>query len=543
MALFGKRVKSVDYETEGSLPPFHVDVNGFLLFDDPMLGGCGILEVTPLAMTPSFTHRETENYSVLTDKPGYYSKSGRYFGDRRQDIMPQWVALLNGLLPRDETEDQTHVQILIKKTHPAEWSTRYTHAVDSTRDIIEDFYERSGYSARRGGSRVMTARANDYARFLLSGDSGKGFQNASEFKMYLVVSYTPSGEGWWLDGRDSDYYVNAGTDPSNLFDFDKFADAVADFFVRRAEKKRERAGNLDDDGAAEMLFEIDDDRTAQILETRIRNIELRHLASVSAMGEERAAFSLRRLHMVETTALIAFFNNPLSRMADKIYEMGANYNDITLGIDSDIAVATDDSSYLPTIGDAVVAGTLDLSEGDESISAYLSRYKGADADEMARQREIRDAEYEETLAEVINGDRAGKREPGKIQKAASLSSGLDDVWESLGVPSQSRQNEGRTVLPSDAEEAYLARFRRRNVSNVTGGYQGADDSLTLAPNSEGKRTSKLKPKTHEESARLPNPVIDYDDATPDGDDSVLGSGAYIPFESASNPYERLRKRG
>ena len=51
--------------------------------------------------------------------------------------------------------------------------------------------------------------------------------------MYLVVSYTPSSEGWWFDGRDSDYYITDNDSATNLFQEDKWADRLASMFMKR----------------------------------------------------------------------------------------------------------------------------------------------------------------------------------------------------------------------------------------------------------------------------------------------------------------------
>ena len=40
MSFFKPKEKELDFETQEDLPKFHFDVNGFLMFDDPSLGGC-----------------------------------------------------------------------------------------------------------------------------------------------------------------------------------------------------------------------------------------------------------------------------------------------------------------------------------------------------------------------------------------------------------------------------------------------------------------------------------------------------------------------
>ena len=81
---------------------------------------------------------------------------------------------------------------------------------------------------------------------------------------YIVVSYTPSSEGWWMDGRDSDYYISDTVSPSALFIDGGVAEKISSFIANR--KKND---DVEEGGD---FFHLEADRIAQVLATRVNKI-------------------------------------------------------------------------------------------------------------------------------------------------------------------------------------------------------------------------------------------------------------------------------
>ena len=282
MDFFDPKRKEKVVETDNDLPGFTVDVNGFIMFNDLDLGGCGIFEVEPAVMGGGMTHHDDYSTTVSSDEKYYEPLDGWIFDDRRKDVVPQWVRFLNGLFPKDPSDTQTQIQIIMKKTRPAEgqWRTRANYAFCENDAAIGAFYQRAGYDVVHDGKSVlMQARANDYLAMLkrMSDESNipsytldMGKLPSYAVKMYIVVSHTPSSEGWWIDGRDSDYYLKDDTlDGDSMFGSSPFVNQIASFLTRKMVRKMYEDGN----NTANDLFPFQSDITAQVIETRMRRIE------------------------------------------------------------------------------------------------------------------------------------------------------------------------------------------------------------------------------------------------------------------------------
>lgn len=434
MSFFKPKEKDVVIETQEDLPKFHFDVNGFLMFDDQSLGGCGIYEVVPTIMTGAVTHREPLGRGDIDTKASGYSphRAMEIVGDRRRDAVMQWVSFVNGLLPDDDAESQTHVQIILKKTHPDEWLDAYGYAIDSLHGHI-------GAPAPRLG-RHGDAYRRSYEEMLQDlGDAnanGISMWNGASYDVlgYIVVSYTPSSEGWWFDGRDDDYYVRDTPDEQPLFSVDGMAERIGKSIASRQERQAER----NDYNAATTLFPIDEDRIAQVLQTRMRKIERKMSAYSQRVGNDALAFMIRRTHTIDNSMLVAFWDNPLTSYRYKVWNMRTSMSDVMMGMRNEEATASGDAAML---ADAGVT--------DADMSSFLARFAGRDAI---------DASQDDTVATDGDGD--------------VMPDDVSEAWRDIdpGLVTSS------DVMLSD-EDRFMQRYRRMSVSGIApaieGGTQGA----------------------------------------------------------------------
>lgn len=392
MSFFKPRKETIDFETQEDLPKYHFDVNGFLIFDDSSLGGCGIFRVMPMVMTSSVTHKETLG-SITNDTMAQdYSpkKVMVEYGDRRADAVMQWVNFINNLQPEDEVDQQTHVQVILKKTNPDEWVTAQEHETDNLVGTI----------GRHGDklSHAMERYQDSYIELLQSIDDallesrGKWNGSAYAMEMYIVVSYTPSSEGWWMDGRDDDYYVKDTPSKKQLFDVEGMVERIGDIAVNRKERRAEK----NEVNTANALYPIEEDRIAQVIQTRMHKIEQAMIKYASEVGDESLAFEIRRTHMMDNTALLAFWNNPLTPYRYRIWNMQTNMADVILGLRREESIATSDLSYLDSKDDY----------SSDAENEFLAKFAGKTADEVmlddnnGKNQQDNDDVIEESLADA-----------------------------------------------------------------------------------------------------------------------------------------------
>lgn len=433
MSFFKPKEKEIAIETQEDLPKFHFDVNGFLMFDDQSLGGCGIYEVIPTIMTGAVTHRETFGSNAVDTKAKGYtpSRAMEVVGDRRRDAVMQWVSFVNGLLPDDEAESQTHVQIILKKTHPDEWWDAYGYAIDNLHGHIGDpapSLGRHGRAYRKSYEEML----DDLGK---AGTSGNGMWNGASYDVlgYIVVSYTPSSEGWWLDGRDDDYYVRDTHDECSLFNVDGMAERIG----KSVASRRERQTARDEHNTADALFPIDEERIAQVLQTRMRKIERKMSAYSQRVGNDALAFTIRRTHMVDNSMLMSFWNDPLTSYRYKVWNMHTDMSDVITGMRNEEAAASGDISLLSN-----------HEATDDEMSSFLSMFDGREANDA-------DDSNESTESEGID-----------------MPEDVSDAWGEISPELAS----GKRVTPSD-EDRFIERYRRLAVSNVT---------ASLTPSDSGK---------------------------------------------------------
>lgn len=437
MSFFKPKEKEIAIETQEDLPKFHFDVNGFLIFDDPSLGGCGIYEIIPTIMTGAVTHRETFGSNAVDTKAKGYtpSRAMEVIGDRRRDAVMQWVSFVNGLLPDDDAESQTHVQIILKKTHPDEWWDAYGYAIDNLHGHIGDpapSLGRHGRAYRRSYEEML----DDLGR---AGTSGNGMWNGASYDVlgYIVVSYTPSSEGWWLDGRDDDYYVRDTHDDRSLFSVEGMAERIGKFIADRREKQEES----DEYNTADALFPIDEERIAQVLQTRMRKIERKMSAYSQKVGNDAIAFTIRRTHMIDNSMLMSFWNNPLTSYRYKVWNMHTDMSDVITGMRNEEAAASGDVNLLAN-----------HEETDSEMSDFLSRFEGRDA------------------SDTDNGSDSANDD------GVDMPDDVSDAWGEINPELAS----GKRETPSD-EDRFIERYRRLAVSNVT---------ASLTPDDSGKQPER-----------------------------------------------------
>ena len=496
---FDPKKKDIAVETENDLPSFTVDVNGFIMFKDPDLGGCGIFEVEPCVSGMGFTHTDSLQNGMDTESDAYDPQNGDgwKFRDRRHDVVPHWVAFLNGLFPHDESETQTQVQILLKKTRPYEWATRYNYAFNENDAVIGEFYASMGYnSGNSRKARLMRARANDYLGFLkaqsdessrpsLTMDLNK--LDSYAVKMYIVVSHTPSSEGWWIDGRDTDYYLKDESSPDALFKGSEFVDKIAGMLTKRSVQSMYDNGN----NTANDLFPFESDITAQIIETRMRRIE-QNLANIyEKIPSNDRAFFIRRLEPKEAAGLVKFFPNVLTPYFAKAMDvLHENINDIYYGFDTENASMTGDSGYMSRVAKDIIYGNVDLSLSDEEENEFLDKYRGmtweeaeGTIDDVYASEKDKLSAFNDAAQSIADREYYGETEDEPDE--------LDNMWRDMG---------GFTInTTSDEDEETL---RREYLKR-----QGRK-SLTVANTLENKRLREERLQSHDASGEYNQERID-----------------------------------
>jgi len=260
-------------------------------------------------------------------------------------------------------------------------------------------------------------------------------------RFFMVVSYTPSSEGWWYDGRDSDYYLVEDkldmSHPLSMFSDPKFVDKVAARISRRARRKERESS----ENTAYDMFPLATDMTAAMIQTRMRDIEFsceRISHELEASGEEMP-FSLRRLSGKETAALVAFFPNILTPYWEKaVTQLNENIDDIYMRLDARNAILTYDPTYVNRHSQGVIRGDIRFEVGDSEADDFKERFasQGALPDEP---------EWDE------DDDRTVFREMGI---------GFEDedqaMWDEMGISSGEEGSEG-------AANAFKEKYSRRSV--------------------------------------------------------------------------------
>lgn len=407
MTLFSPKSKAVEYETENSIPSFHVDANGFILFDQEDLGGAAILEVTPKVMTEGITHLDSltgEKYSASSkDK----NQSGMEFGDARDLIYAPWVYFLNNLLPQHPDEEPIHIQILAKYCLMSDWDEQVRTSLDYQRILVDKEIEANRRKFRgckpTRKQALVEARRLDYRNELTSiaGKPHVGIGIAAHtIKYYLVVSYTPSAEGWWMDGRDSDYYrTDSNLSVFSLFDEDKAVDRIVDFLM-----KHRRSNARDGDNTADDYFRVHTDAVSQVLHSRVLRVEKIVEKWNNTHILQKMPFTLRRLHMRESAALIAMFPRIVSSYWDKIWDLKENMNEILYGLEADIAIAKGDTEFMHRYRDSIInTNQADTTLTSEALEAFIDRYRTSTAVEE-NQQERRQWEIEMGYREAASNE-------------------------------------------------------------------------------------------------------------------------------------------
>lgn len=473
LKVFNPRKKQVlEAETEMSLPPFQVDINDYLMFDDPDLGGCGIFEITPRVWDTSWTHLDGHKPTDVLDDDDLTDSDGVRYQDMRRLIVPVWVKFLNNLLPKDNNTAQTHIQILGKKTR-----------LDPDSDPKYFWYTELDYllsqTTKHMGTptnEAMRVRMLDYALMLgrLSAQSHTGggvFDptklSSFDTKWYIIVSYTPSSEGWWYDGRDSDYYmVEDSLDmkhPLSMFSDPQFVDKIAARIGKRQQKKQA----AESVNTAWDMFPLATDLTTSVLNSRMRDLERSYMRlardlsqglakeynarypkrkialnsrEAFELGYEAMPFTMRRLNGREVAALVAFFPDILTPYWDKaLTQLEINMTDVLYALDSDNAILTHDISYVEQYEDDVLIGDVNIDTTDDEVASFRERYANPDTD-------------------LFGSDDYDEEDADDVFQQWGFATNADEreLWGQVGMDV--------TTAEEDAETEFLKRHGRRSIN-------------------------------------------------------------------------------
>lgn len=471
MGLFKRKV--LEYDTEASLPAFEIDANGFIIFKNKNLGGCGIFEIIPCVTTESMTHTDSETHDdVLSDEylntlmefNGVVAPNIQY-DDARKQVYPAWISFLNSLQPKDEEDDLIHVQILVKKVINDEWKTKSDFERSETEKAFADtLYRRNKIRKNRRHSRknddCIKARWNDYDNLLqqLSQvEEAYEAPQAYKAKMYLIVSYTPSSEGWWFDGRDSDYYVTDNNSATNLFQDDKWADRIASFFMKKNGISNTAGYSNTGMISADELFWIHSDITAQIIETRMERIE-------DSIGEYRMnhrrtdyPFMLRRLEGIESAGLISMFPNIMSHYWDEMWNINTNIDDVLYKLQYDSAIKSDNADIIS--GGTGTSGFMNRNvkmneeEANKFLKEFADNIKNNGGPKSARQ------EYVDSVNIVSKDEINRLRKNASNQNTSEMEYSIEDIWGDFG--DGQLPDCGIEKTQEQKDEEFIRMFRNR----------------------------------------------------------------------------------
>ena len=439
MGFLARKKTVAEFETEASLPSFSIDANGFIMFDDPDLGGAAVMEITSAVRTEGITHRDPADMSISTEDPAYVPSTDTLFADRRKDVYGPWVAFLNSLHASNPADDPIHIQILVKKCLSDEWITRLDYAAyEFERAFGRILYPPASARNPKKPPRqqyreaLRQERARDYLDILeymrwdANEREARGFPDLRNIpsysvKFYLIISYTPSSEGWWMDGRDNSYYVNDSVSATNMFSADEKVENIADLIMRRRNRKEAR----DDSGNEEDFFWIASDRTSQVLFTRVRKVE----DFVAKWNRNHVSmpmpFRLRRLSDDrEAAAIVRFFPNLLTPYWEKIGRLKANRNDVLTDINKGMATARRDGDALVANAEDIVRGQVKVQHSRDEREAFLAGYRNKTADEVRNLA----GDYDARTWTVEKHERKQKAAEIRKQQLAEA----DGIWKGFG---------------------------------------------------------------------------------------------------------------
>lgn len=448
---FSPNIVENDYETDRDLPSYTVDANGFIIFDDKRLGGVAILEVTPKLPSQAFIEKQEDEFFITPNK-----NIGPQATITREDAIHEWVLLLNSLHSDEEnnlSEDPIHIQVIIKKVLSDEWETETEYQMDKLKNkTIKNLNTMPMTQTKK---EKMKTKIRDYYGLLKSLNNEEKRINeanllndnrAYDYKYYIVISYTPSSEGWWYDGRDVDYYLHDDSSPTNLF----FTDTIVEKIGKRKQEKLEARMEETETNTANMIFPIRTDLIVSMLETRLRKIEHALHEYEKNNPDKDITFTIKRNTQFDTSCLIAFYNKLLSPYVEKAHKLSPSYNDLLYRIQTETALKTNNPDLLPTSMTMTTANKQDETE-------FLNQYKG------------------KTLQENRNKNQ-------NLIKPSTPHNNLNKQQESLWAD---MQKENQTEKLTN-EEAFLSKYKGRTVTkSLKNNYQANIDSHGELQNQRG----------------------------------------------------------
>lgn len=471
MGLFKAKKKEIEaFETDMDLPAFRIDSNGFVMFNDRSLGGAAVFEVIPFIHTEAITHEDAVFHNQSTrfyDDPDYEPSNNAMFGNSRNVVYPGWVHFLNCLQASDDSDEPTHIQILAKKCRTPEWYNKIDYAVyNAHRDF--DSLIRARDIGPDPHAALLGARADDYMALLEHTkeiidelpESVTDIRKLASYKtkFYLIISYTPSSEGWWMDGRDSDYYISDSSGSNVLFakNEDKLVDRVTKMIGNKRDRKAARSSQANDNGAEDDFFWIETDRTAQVISTRIHKMMNNMKKWNMTHHDLPIPFDLVQMDGRETAALIRFFPNILTPYWDKIWQLQSDQNEVLYGKDVERAISIGDTSIIDQheLFQAIKDNTVDMRHNQVEQLAFLQKYKNKDYDDIATLESDHD--------DLLWTPELEEAEMQRAKEAAEYRSEADELWHDLDDAFALAED---LKNPAQKREDFLKRYKTRSIGS------------------------------------------------------------------------------
>lgn len=494
MPLFRAKKKDIEtFETERDLPAFSVDTNGFIMFNDPRLGGAAVLEVIPHVTTEGMTHEDPVFHDTSTDEKGYEPSIDTLFGDVRREAIPAWVNFLNRLEPEGTGDSCIHIQIIAKKCRADEWETRADYAVYSAHKEWASELSRVSFNKKNKKEKFYASRVREYVKLLeeLQEASYSVSENifdvrrlpAYKTRFFLVISYTPSSEGWWLDGRDADYYVRDDKGPMNLFKEDKSVERVTAFLTRklRKEQKQEEGGSVND------FFWIESDRTAQVLYTRQKKVfRIINEWNNNHPYGEKMPFHLNLLDGREVAALICFYPNILTPYWDRIWSLDVDSNDMLFRQQVRTALDVGDTDFIERANRLtrdIAHDTVNVGHALGDRDDFLDKYRGRAYEEIGNVSD----EYDEM-------NWSPEREFARKQRQQEIEYEQQKSRELWGDFDESLTIEDEFKTESQRREDFLKRYKSKNINNNQNSNQNGKQNNNKNINNRNTNNNRVNNK-------------------------------------------------
>lgn len=360
---------------------------------------------------------------------------------------------------------------MLKKGHPdfhdprgVLWKTQIDYAWNNCRKEFSSVLKERK-TTRNSHTAIVASRTADYIG--LVGSLRKQIQEEEksqtfyiramqsyQIKYYLVVSYTPSSEGWWMDGRDSDYYITDNRMADLLFGENEDKAAERLMKIRSIFRKTDPNAGYDIGGKASDFFWIESDRTAQVINTRIDKIKHTISKWNREHPDEPMPFDMRLLDAREAAALVCFFPNILTRYWDKIWDLDSNQNDVLYAEDYKLAITTNDQNFTrqKNLAQDIANEKVDMRHTNVQQDDFLAQYRGKDFGQVNNLRSERDQMFWSPEEEERRNEM--EREKNQLRQQAM------DLW---GNVDEHYTLNDEYATPEQRREEFLSKYRNRSA--------------------------------------------------------------------------------